>query len=154
MKALLLGLGVLYGGAQAATVEERAHGAALGDTLSTVGAISAGAAEANPLGIAALALKVPILSYIKTLPEDEKADAYALQGSVWSGATANNVCVIVSIASGGALAPFCPLIGVAWGFTEWNKSSEEREFWDICRSERLYWKNPNMTCHFSKKKTP
>lgn len=151
MKALLLTLGFAFGAAQAGSIEERAYGAAVGDTLTTFGAISAGAAEANPLGLAALALKVPILSYIRTLPDDEKAEAYALQGSVWSGATANNICVIVSIASGGALAPLCPVVGIAWGMSEWSRSAQERELWEICRSERAYWKNPKMTCDFFRK---
>jgi hypothetical protein len=114
--------------------------------------LALGASEANPLGVAAIALKVPVLAYIGTLPEEERAYGYALQSSVWGAAAANNICVIAAAATGGAFAPACLLIGLAWGFREWSASAQEREFWDICA--RMRAERPQLTCTYTRPEQP
>jgi hypothetical protein len=137
----------------AATLQDEAEKAALADTLTTLGGLALGAAEANPLGLVTLLAKVPMLAHVKTLPQDEQAEWHATYGAMWGGAAANNLCIVGAIVTGGALAPICPFVGVAWGMNKWNASAMERELWAICRQERAYWGNPEMTCDFFGKST-
>ena len=150
-KALLLAivLGILP--VHSESLQKQAETAAVADGVSTLGGLALGAAEANPLGLAVFPLKALYMSHIKTMPEDEQADAYAGLQATSSGAAANNLCIIGAILTGGGLAPFCPIIGVAWAMNELSKSAQERELWAICRAERAYWKNPAMTCDFFNK---
>jgi hypothetical protein len=151
MKAVLLVLGLAHFATVAGTLQNQAEMAAAADAVTTIGGAALGAAEANPLGIVTLLAKVPLLAYVKTLPLDEQAEWHATYGAFWGGAAANNLCIIGAILTGGALAPLCPVAGVAWGFKEWNASAMERELWAICREERAYWNNPQMPCDFFKK---
>jgi hypothetical protein len=81
VKALLLAivLGILP--VHSASLQEQAETAAVADGVSTLGGLALGAAEANPLGLAVFPLKALYMSHIKTMPEDEQAEAYA--GVVW-----------------------------------------------------------------------
>jgi len=135
----------------AETLQDQAERSAAADALTTMGGVALGATEANPLGILTLLAKVPLLAHVKTLPQDEQAEWHATYGAIWGGAAANNLCIIGAILTGGALAVLCPVAGVAWGFKVWNASAMERELWSICRQERAYWNNPQMTCNFFKK---
>jgi hypothetical protein len=137
--------------AHAATLEEQAQSAAVADGLTTLGGLALGAAEANPLGLVTLLAKIPLLAHVKTLPLDEQAEWHATYGAMWGGAAANNLCIVGAILTAGALAPLCPMVGIAWGLNKWNASAMERELWAICRQERAYWGNPQMTCDFFNK---
>ena len=136
---------------ESATLQDQAQLAAVTDGASTLGGLALGAADANPLGFIAIVAKAPMLAAVKNMPQDEQADWNASFSAVWGGATANNLCVIAVILTSGAAAPFCPVVGVAWGVHEWRESAMERELWMICREERAYWHNPQMTCDFFKK---
>ena len=83
-----------------------------------------------------------MLAAVKNQPQDQQADWNASYTAIWGAATANNLCIIGVILTGGVAAPFCPVIGVAWGLQKWSESAMERELWAICREERAYWKNP------------
>jgi hypothetical protein len=144
---MLLALGLAAcAAAHGETLEDRAQIAAVADGATTLAALAMGAVETNPLGLATVVLKAPLLAYIKTLPDDERAHGYAMQSAIWSAAAANNLCVIAAIASGGAFAPACLLVGGAWGYRDWSMSAEEREFWEICRGWRVT--RPEMTCTY------
>lgn len=151
-KAIIFAALMVAGTSHAQDLEQQAENAAIGDTVTTLGAIALGASEANPLGIAVLGLKPPLLAYIATLPDDEQPWAYAVQGSIWSAATANNVCVIASILTGGAFGAACLVAGIGWGMKTWTASAEEREFWDMCREHRAHANNPQMTCNYTQRK--
>jgi hypothetical protein len=137
----------------AATLQEDAEKAAIADGLTTLGGLALGAAEANPLGLVTLLAKAPMLARVKKLPQDEQAEWHATYSAMWGGAAANNLCIVGAILTGGALAPVCPVVGIAWGMKKWNASAMERELWAICRQERVYWGNPHMTCDFSARPT-
>ena len=80
------------------------------------------------------------------LPEGERQQAQITLGAVWTGATVNNVCVIVAIATVGAFAPACLILGVAAGVQQWGASAAEREFWGLCARERV--QVPDLICTF------
>ena len=143
---------VVFGPAiHAATLQDEAERAAVADGLTTLGGVALGAAEANPFGLVTLLAKIPLLAHVKKLPQDEQAEWHATYGAVWGGAAVNNMCIMGAILTGGLLAPICPFVGFAWGINKWNASAMERELWAICRQERAYWGNPQMTCDFSGK---
>ena len=151
--AVLLACALTSQPIHAGTLQDEAEKAAIADGLTTLGGLALGAAEANPLGLVTLLAKIPLLAHVKTLPKDEQAEWHATYGAIWGGAAANNLCIIGAILTGGVLAPICPIVGVTWGINKWNASAMERELWAICRSERAYWGNPNMTCDFFNKPT-
>jgi hypothetical protein len=148
---LVIGLG--HFPSHSATLQEQAEKAAVADSLTTLGGLALGAAEANPLGLVTLLAKAPMLARVKKLPQDEQAEWHATYSAMWGGAAANNLCIVGAILTGGALAPVCPVVGIAWGMKKWNASAMERELWAICRQERVYWGNPHMTCDFSARPT-
>ena len=149
VKALALAVPMLSGQVHAQALEDKAYNAAIGDAASTIGALVLGAAEGNPLGLVTMLIKFPMLAWVKTQPREEQAEYHANWSAVWSGATANNVCLMGAIAlTGGALAPFCPMAGLAFGFNQWDKNQPEREFWAIC----ALWKKefgPQFKCSFT-----
>lgn len=138
--------------ASSQTLQEKAEAAAIADGMSTLGGLALGAAEANPFGLVTIVAKIPLLAYVKTLPQEEQAEWHATYGAMWGGAAANNLCILGAILTAGAFAPICPIVGLAWGMSEWKASAMERELWEICRQERAYWKNPKMTCDFFNKR--
>ena len=135
MKALSLTLVLLTG---CATLEDRAYTAAVGDGVSTVGALALGAAEMNPLGPLAIAVKIPLLAYAATLGDEERQQFYAVAGPLWGAATANNVCVIVAILTGGIAAPACLGAAAVYGAYAWQAASAERDFYSACFEYRRH----------------
>ena len=130
MKVLLLSLLLLTG---CATLEDRAYTAAVGDGVSTGVALAMGATELNPLGgPISVAVKVPLLAYAATLGEEDKLRFYAIAGPLWGAATANNVCVIVSILTGGIAAPACLGAAAVYGAYAWQAATAERDFYAAC----------------------
>ena len=144
--------------------EQDATNAAIADGASTAVALALGAAEANPLGAAfAVGVKLPLLAYARTLPEAERERFYAVAAPVWEGATANNLCVIAVLLSGGGAAPACLLVGLAWGFhasqvrvvpSEPVEAVEVGEvfgqevaFWDACQTYKRQ-SGESFRCHY------
>ena len=130
-----------------ATMQDKATSAAAHDTASTVIGLAAGAAEANPLGLVTIPAKMAILGYIQTLPSGERETAQASVTAIWTGAAANNWCVLAVIASGGAAAPACLVVGLIVGLRVWQGSATEREFWTICARERA--ELPGLVCAYT-----
>lgn len=126
---------------------QRTQEAAVADVATTVMGLSLGAAEANPLGLALIPLKLIVLDYAAGLPDGEKQTVQSAVGSFWLGAAANNICVIFSLLSGGTFAPLCAAAGVAVALQRWNAGADEREFWALCARERV--QNPKTTCEFT-----
>jgi hypothetical protein len=152
MKTPIVALAVLLlaGHAHAETLQGKAHQAAVADAATTLGALALGAAEASPVGLAGIVLKAPLLAMIEKLPEEERAASYALQASIWSAASVNNLCVIAAIATGGSFAPACIVVGGAWGFHDYGKSEHERGFWQQCAFLRAERPQANLKCSYRK----
>jgi len=143
MKPLILAATLLAAPAYAQT------DAIAADAASTAAGLAAGAAEANPIGWATIPLRLFALEYAKTLPKEEGVQIeHVISAGGW-GAAANNVCIVGAILTGGALAPLCPMVGMATGLHLWTQGQGEREFWAICAQERIYWGNPDMTCTYT-----
>ena len=133
--------------ANAGSLQEQAVEGAVADGVSTALGIAAGAVELNPLGpLLGVGMKLAMMEYAKGLPETQRPGVYAKAASLWQGAAANNVCVAASLLSGGAFAPACIALGVAWGMKTWNDTEHEREFWASCESQREAAQDPEMVC--------
>ena len=126
---------------------ERSNTAALTDLGSTAIGLALGAAEANPIGVLTIPLKFVLIDRAEKLPDGEKQHAHSVIGSLWHGATVNNVCVIAAIATGGAFAPVCLVAGVVAGSIRWKSTAMEREFWSLCASLRA--EQPALKCEFT-----
>jgi hypothetical protein len=121
-----------------------AHGADLGTTGL---GLALGAAEANPLGIVALGVKAYSYEQIERAPAVEQPRLWGIYGAFGWAATANNVCVIAAMSTGGVSAAFCPVFGLASGAVAWLGGSQSREraaFEAICTRERV--RRPELTC--------
>lgn len=138
-----------------AQVEQQARTAAIADGVTTAAGLAAGAAEMNPLGpLLSIGMKVVMMQYAKTLPDTERAGAYAAANSLWSGAAANNVCITAAILTGGTFAPACVALGVAWGVHAWQQTEHERLFWEGCAMLRQYAENPELECIYTPPQEP
>ena len=155
LQALLLtGAACLAAGqARAQSNDELADKAATGhwaDVGSTGVGLAMGAAEANPLGLLTLGVKAIAYQQIKEAPALEQPRMWSAYGAFGWGATANNLCIIATIASGGAAAALCPVLGVAAGVSSWNLDKERREraeFDAICDEVRK--ENPKVKCVYT-----
>ncbi len=99
--------------------------AAIADSVSTLTAISAGAAELNPLvsptpaGLLALVgIKLGLLEYTDRLAPDQRRQALRAYSTLWTGVSASNLLVAVSVAP-----PLAAVVGVATGVWMWVRSS-------------------------------
>ena len=120
------------------------------DVGSTGIGLLLGAAEANPLGLVTLGIKAVAYQKIKESPPVEQPRLWGMYGAMGWGAAANNLCVIAAIATGGAAAAVCPLIGLGAGMGSWSAGTEERDkatFEVICEEARI--KNPQMVCTYN-----
>lgn len=129
---------------------EAAEKEAIQDSFTTVLSIGSGAIEANPLGLFAVPLKLGILNYTNSLPEEEKGLIEIPLKAVWKGATINNLCAIPVALSGGSFTPICLILGGIVGYNDWVSSQEQRTFWLLCKemkkeNQRLEckWNDPN-----------
>lgn len=135
-------------------LEDKAVSGQLADLGSTGIGLALGAAEANPLGLLTLGVKAYAYQQIKAAPAVEQPAMWSAYGAFGWGAAANNVCIIAAIASGGAAAAICPLIGLAAGVTTWNGDEDKRNratFAAICERQRQT--NPGLTCAYSDSKS-
>lgn len=129
-----------------ANLEQRANTAAVTDGATTlVGVGIFGASELSPLGLASVAIKVPLLAYVKTLPEAEQAAAHAVAGPVWGGASVSNGCMLAVLLSGGTAAPGCLALGIGYGVYRWNADRDERNFYAAC-AEYVRWSGERVRC--------
>jgi hypothetical protein len=136
--------------ARAGEASVQARTAAIADGVSTAAGLAAGAVEMNPLGpVLSLGMKAVVLQYARTLPDVEQPAVHAAAASVWSGATASNLCVTASILSGGSFAPACLALGVAWGMHTWQQTAHERLFWEGCAMLRQYAGEPGLRCIYT-----
>ncbi|HEX7890347.1 MAG TPA: hypothetical protein VF522_13380 [Ramlibacter sp.] len=126
---------------------EQARNAAVADGVSTAVGLALGAAEMNPLGpVLAVGMKVVALNYVDKLPDVEQPEANAMMASVWSGFSANNVCITAAILTGGGFAPACVALGLGWGMKTWKDTEQERQFWEGCATLRAYSNLPELPC--------
>ena len=91
---------------------EQAQQSAAADVVTTGVGLSLGAAEANPLGLALIPLKLIALDYAAGLPDGEKQTTQHALNALWTGTASNNLCIIAMLVTGGMLAPVCVAIGV------------------------------------------
>jgi len=127
--------------------EDQAVAAQMADMGTTGVGLLMGASEANPLGVLTIGMKVVAYQKIKAAPAVEQPRLWSAYGAMGWGATANNLCVIATIATGGVGVALCPAIGLAAGFGVWNKDAETRDkatFAALCEQARST--NPAMTC--------
>lgn len=120
------------------------------DVGSTAVGLAMGAAEANPLGLLTLGVKAVAYQQIKEAPAVEQPEMWSTYGAFGWGATANNLCVIAAIASGGAGAALCPLIGMATGVGVYSADEENRNratFEAMCAQQREM--NPQINCIYT-----
>jgi hypothetical protein len=128
-------------------LENQAVAGQLADVGTTGLGLAMGAAEANPLGILTLGAKAVVYSQIKEAPAVEQPKLWSAYGAFGWGATANNLCVLAAIATGGAAAALCPLIGLMTGVTVYNGDEEKRNretALAVCAEERKV--NPELVC--------
>ena len=115
-----------------------------------VSALTIGAAEANPLGpVGVVVAKVVLHQYIKALPAVEQPQAWRVFGAVGWGAAANNLCVVITIATGGSGAVLCPVIGVSTGVGVFVSTAEaaRRETFDaVCADAQI--ETPELLCAY------
>ena len=126
---------------------EQARNAAVADGVTTAVGLALGAAEMNPLGpVLAVGMKAVALNYVDKLPDVQQPEAHAMMASVWSGFSANNVCITAAILTGGSFAPACVALGVGWGMKTWQDTEQERQFWEGCAMLRAYAELPELPC--------
>jgi hypothetical protein len=130
-------------------LQSKAMAGQVADVGSTAVGLALGAAEANPLGILTLGVKAIAYQQIKEAPAAEQPAMWSAYGAFGWGAAANNVCVLAAIATGGAAAALCPLVGLVTGMTVYGGDEEKRNrdtFAAICEEQRQI--NPKITCEY------
>jgi hypothetical protein len=112
-----------------ARLDKNAMQAAVADGVSTGLALSASAAEMNPListsPLALVALtgaKIGLVKFADRLPENQKRLVIKTSGAVWGGAAINNLMVLMAVPSPVAIAA-----GVAAGVMWWRHSTRVYE---------------------------
>ena len=147
MKLIALLLALCLSGC--AITRSPASDAVVADVASTGVGLALGAAEANPLGLVTIPVKLSLLAYAENLPDGEKQQAQTMLSAVWNGAAVNNVCVIAVILTGGAASFPCILLGLgygAWEYTSTKANQMQAEFTEMCLSARK--EMPNMKCFY------
>ena len=132
--------------AQAQEAEAQARTGAIADSVSSVIAVAARAAVSPVLAVAGLVFKAVTLRRAESLPETERANAYALAAASWQGNAAGNACLVATAASGGVFLPGCLAVGVAWGWKTWADSERERRAAERCAVLRIFTGKPKMPC--------
>lgn len=109
----------------------------------------AGAAEANPIGLALIPVKLALLAHTDTLPPADKLHARTTLAAFGNGAAVNNVCVLAVVLTGGAASLPCILLGGAYGLWEYSTAKAEQmqqEFMAMCLAARK--ETPDMKCFY------
>lgn len=113
--------------AQADELQNRALAGQAGDVVTTAIALTMveGLAEGNPWGVAGLVGKAAILTYANSLPQGPERDEWHRIMSVYGwGATVNNGCWILAVATGGGFGPACLPLGIATGVIDWHITAD------------------------------
>lgn len=147
MRRLIATLALLAATCASAQTADQSQTDALTDLGSTAIGLAMGAAEANPVGLLTIPLKFVLIDQADKLPDGEKQHAHSVIGSLWHGATVNNLCVVAAIATGGAFAPACLVAGLVAGVHRWQSTQMEREFWALCANLRT--ETPELKCVFN-----
>lgn len=120
------------------TPQDAAVAAAVADGVTTGIAISAGAIEMNPLvtttpvGLVALTgMKIGLVQYADTLPQEEKRAVMKTTSSVWGGAAVNNLLVLMA-----APPPFPVIAGLIMGLATWQHMDGQYQKEDELIAER------------------
>lgn len=109
------------------------------DAVTTVIGITQGATELNPLGpVISIVLKPIAFAVVEELDEEDKVIGHSALATAGWGASANNLCVLV----GGGVG--CIFAGIAAGVVAWNRTVQERQFWEWCTYFRK--ETPNLEC--------
>lgn len=143
-------LAAAFCSAHAANTQDQARTAGYADVASTAAGMAMHAQELNPFGaVASAGLKFVMYRYTQTLPDTKQPVNYAMAASLWSGAAANNLCVIAALATGGAFGPACLAVGVVWGAKTWNDTLPERRMAANCARQRAIEKDPSIPCMYT-----
>lgn len=127
------------------TLDKKASNGVLGDCGTTFVGLLLGAVELNPINpVLGCGLRKVILDSTKELSLEERAQLDAMNAAVGNGATANNVCIVAAIITGGTFAPACIAVGFTMGMNSWQQMREETEFWGIC--SRMRKEKPFLHC--------
>jgi len=139
MRALIL-LAILLSGCASMPPDKQAVYAAHGaDIASTAVGLAAGAAEANPLGVLLIPVKVILTENCDRQPEPARTGClHAVEAVAWS-ATANNIAWLVNP----VVAPF---VGLIAGISKWQQGAPMRDFMAACAVHRELTKNPHLKC--------
>jgi hypothetical protein len=123
--------------------QNKAIAAAVADGVTTGMALSAGAIETNafinatpigatPIGLIALTgMKIGLVKYAETLPQEEKRTVMKTSSALWGGAAINNLMVLMA-----APPPFPILAGLLMGFVVWNNMDGEYQQEDAVMAAR------------------
>lgn len=122
MKTFLMGLLLCFCGSVFAQSEkEQAIAGQSADVATTAIGLALGAAEANPLGVLTLGVKLVAAHQIEQAPVEEQPALWKTYGAFGWGATANNICILLVMASGGVGGIICPFLGLAVGLGVYNE---------------------------------
>jgi hypothetical protein len=127
--------------------EVEAYGGIAADAVSTGFALAApGVTEMNPLGWATIPIRIAMVQYAKSLPEEEgRPMMQSITAAGW-GAAANNLLVLA-----GASTIAAPVLGLAVTYALWKKGEPEREFWAICAAQKKV--SPGLKCNIDSGRT-
>ena len=106
---------------------EQAINGQIADIASTAVGLALGASETNPLGVVALGVKALVKSQIEQAPVEDQPALWNLWGAAGWGATANNVCVILSIVTSGGFGGGCLLVGLVAGVTIYQSGPTDQK---------------------------
>jgi hypothetical protein len=148
VKLIALLLALMLSGC--AITRSPASDAATADVATTGLGLLAGAAEADPVGLALIPVKLALLAHTETLPDVERLHAQTTLSAFWNAAAVNNVCVLLVVMSAGAASLPCILLGAGyglWGYTTAKADQMQAEFMAMCLDARRA--NPGMKCFLS-----
>lgn len=130
------------------TLATAADSAQVADLASTGVGLAMGASELNPLGLGLLGAKWLARTHTQEADPLEQPHLWRLQSALGKGATANNICVTISLATGTGLpALLCPLVGLLAGHHDWEQKENlviRAEFDALCAHQKK--KNPDLVC--------
>ncbi|RJG02028.1 hypothetical protein [Noviherbaspirillum sedimenti] len=102
-------------GADNAITAALADGLTTGVALTAGGAIEMNPLLSSPLGLVAMTgLKIGLIKFAETLPEEEKRTAMKAGSAVWGGAAVNNLMVLFA-----APGPWSIFAGIMMGIATW-----------------------------------
>lgn len=152
LKVIILLLSITLSGCS--NLHLKAHAATAMDAGSTtVGLLTQSAIEANPIVRNSprafafmIAGRIVGIEYVNKLNEPQRTNNLSLLNSIWWGVDANNLILLLTHSG-----PLSVISGLLVGLSLWEYDREEREFMQICATEKI--NNPNLKCKYSKNHT-